>query len=80
MTEKTERDYTYLTAASGPSKEQLQAETDAALAAFLANGGKIQQLDYRQSGRVEGDSYNPWGAGRKKKTTESPLAAPPDEE
>lgn len=47
--------------------------TEEALATFLLNGGVIQQLDYRQSGRVEGDSYNPWGAGRKKKTTESPL-------
>ena len=47
--------------------------TEEAMATFLLNGGVVQQLDYRQSGRVEGDSYNPWGAGRKKKGTDSPL-------
>jgi len=47
--------------------------TEEAMATFLLNGGVVQQLDYRQSGRVEGDTYNPWGAGRKKKVADSPL-------
>jgi hypothetical protein len=54
--------------------------TEEALATFLLNGGKVQQLDYRQSGRVEGDSYNPWGAGRKKKTADSPLKSTAEDE
>ena len=54
--------------------------TEEALATFLLNGGKVQQLDYRQSGRVEGDNYNPWGAGRKKKTVESPLKSTAEDE
>ena len=54
--------------------------TEEALATFLLNGGKVQQLDYRQSGRVEGDNYNPWGAGRKKKTADSPLKSTAEDE
>jgi hypothetical protein len=54
--------------------------TEEALATFLLNGGVVQQLDYRQSGRVEGDNYNPWGAGRKKKTAESPLKSTAEDE
>ena len=54
--------------------------TEEALATFLLNGGKVQQLDYRQSGRVEGDTYNPWGAGRKKKTADSPLKGTAEDE
>lgn len=38
-------------------------EVDKAVAEFLANGGKIQYADYRQSGRVEGAvPTSPWGA------------------
>ena len=54
--------------------------TEEAMADFIKNGGKVQQLDYRQSGRVEGDNYNPWGAGRKKKTTDSPLKSTAEDE
>ena len=74
-TENNDRDYSYLTAASGPSKAEQQAATDDAMQRFLAAGGKIQQLDYRQSGRTEGDGYNPWGAGRKKKSADAAPAA-----
>jgi hypothetical protein len=54
--------------------------TEEAMATFLLNGGQVQQLDYRQSGRVEGDNYNPWGAGRKKKTADSPLKSTAEDE
>jgi hypothetical protein len=58
-------------------KKQEQAETDAAMAEFFARGGVVQKLRPNQSGRVEGESYNPWS---KKKTSTSPLANPPEEE
>jgi hypothetical protein len=54
-----------------------QTEVDAAVAEFLANGGKITQCEYGKSGRVEGASYNPWS---KKKPSTSPLALPPEED
>ncbi len=59
------------------NKKEEQAITDAAIAEFLANGGTITQCAYGKSGRVEGESYNPWA---KKKSSTSPLAAPPDED
>jgi hypothetical protein len=59
------------------TREEEQAASDAALAEFLAKGGKIQQLRPNQSGRAEGESYNPWS---KKKTSTSPLASPPEED
>ena len=52
--------------------------TDEAIKEFLAKGGVIQQIPMGKSGRVEGESYNPWG--KKKTATESPLASPPDED
>ena len=58
-------------------QEKEQAVVDAAIAEFLANGGKITQCVYGKSGRAEGESYNPWS---KKKTTKSPLATPPEED
>ena len=67
-------------ATSTPTAAQRSNTTEEALATFLLNGGKVQQLDYRQSGRVEGDNYNPWGAGRKKKTTDSPLKSTAEDE
>ena len=54
-----------------------QAEVDAAIAEFLANGGKITQCEYGVSGRVEGSSYSQWS---KKKPSTSPLAQPPEED
>ena len=67
-------------ATSTPTAAVRSNTTEEAIATFLLNGGKVQQLDYRQSGRVEGDSYNPWGAGRKKKTAESPLKSTAEDE
>jgi hypothetical protein len=60
-------------------KQEEQAAADAAVAEFLANGGTITQCVYGKSGRVEGESYNPWS---KKKTTTStsPLANPPEDD
>jgi hypothetical protein len=59
------------------TKAEDQAATEAAMAEFLAKGGEIQKLKPNQSGRAEGESYNPWS---KKKTSTSPLANPPEEE
>ena len=59
------------------SKEQEKAETEAALAEFLANGGVIQQIERNKSGRVDGQNFNPWS---KKKPSTSPLANPPEED
>lgn len=36
-------------------------EKDDPVARFLAEGGKIQYNEYKQSGRVEGASNNIWG-------------------
>jgi hypothetical protein len=41
------------------------AATEAALAEFLANGGKIQQIPTGKSGRVEGESFSMWGKKKK---------------
>jgi hypothetical protein len=59
------------------SKEEEQAAVDAAIAEFLAKGGKITQCEYGKSGRVEGESYSSWS---KKKPSTSPLASPPEED
>jgi hypothetical protein len=59
------------------TKEEEKAATDAALAEFFARGGEVQKLRPNQSGRVEGESYNPWS---KKKTSTSPLANPPEDD
>ena len=67
-------------ATSTPTAAQRSNTTEEAVATFLLNGGKVQQLDYRQSGRVEGDNYNPWGAGRKKKVADSPLKSTAEDE
>jgi hypothetical protein len=58
-------------------KEEEQAAVDAAVAEFLANGGKITQCEYGVSGRVEGAGYGQWA---KKKPSTSPLANPPEED
>jgi hypothetical protein len=59
------------------TREEEKAASEAAVAEFLANGGKIQQLRPNQSGRAEGESYNPWS---KKKVSTSPLANPPEDD
>jgi hypothetical protein len=58
-------------------QEKEQAIVDAAVAEFLANGGKITQCEYGVSGRTEGSSYSQWS---KKKPSTSPLASPPEED
>jgi hypothetical protein len=62
---------------SKKEKELDQIAADAAVAEFLANGGKITQCQYGKSGRAEGASYSAWS---KKKPTTSPLATPPEED
>jgi len=59
------------------SKEEEKAALELALAEFLANGGKIQQLQPNQSGRTDGASYSSWS---KKKPSTSPLASPPEDD
>ena len=59
------------------TKEEEQVAADAAVAEFLANGGKITQCEYGKSGRAEGSSYSQWS---KKKPSTSPLASPPEED
>jgi hypothetical protein len=41
-----------------------------AMAEFLANGGKIQQVGMFVSGRVEGQSAGGWGKPKKRKGEE----------
>ena len=56
------------------TREEDQAATDAAVAAFLAAGGKIQEVPWGKSGRVEGASYSAWGKpGAKKKADAAPI-------
>ena len=63
------------------TKEQEQAAADAAVAAFLAAGGKIQQIPMGTSGRVEGQSYSAWGKpGPKKKADAAPIPGLDSEE
>ena len=40
-------------------------QREQAMAEFLANGGKIQQIASGVSGRVEGAFVSPWGAPKK---------------
>ena len=47
------------------------AATEAAMAAFLAKGGAIQQIPTGKSGRVEGESFSMWG--KKKKAIPEPV-------
>ena len=52
------------------------AATEAALAAFLAKGGVVQQVPTGKSGRVEGESYSMWG--KKKKSAPTPIVDEPE--
>lgn len=52
--------------------EQIK-EQDDPMARFLAEGGKIQQGAYKESGRVEGASNNIWGT---RKPGRPPADAP----
>jgi len=60
---------------------QTQAERDAAMERFLANGGKIQQVASNTSGRSAG--YSAWGApkkGGRKPASETPTIEPDEDE
>jgi hypothetical protein len=50
---------------SNSMKAPTDPAVDAAMAEFLANGGKIQYCAPNASGRVEGTQYSAWGAPRK---------------
>lgn len=57
-------------------KSREAEETARAIAEFIAAGGEIQYIDAGRSSRIEGQPpVNMWGAGRKKKTPDRPLAA-----
>lgn len=60
----------------------MNTEQDDPIARFLAEGGKIQQAAYRESGRVEGAGTNIWGTrkpGRPAADTPTPTIALEDE-
>jgi hypothetical protein len=59
---------------------QTQAERDAAMERFLANGGKIQQVATNTSGRSAG--YSAWGAPKKgrKAASETPTIDPEEDD
>jgi hypothetical protein len=50
---------------SNSMKAPQDPAVDAAMAEFLANGGKIQQCAPNASGRSETSTYTAWGAPRK---------------
>jgi len=57
-------------------------EIDDPIAIFLAQGGKIQQAAYKESGRAEGASTNIWGTrkpGRPAADAPVPTIAPEEE-
>jgi len=57
-------------------------EIDDPVARFVAAGGKIQHSEYKQSGRVEGAKFNPWGTrkpGRPAADAPVPVIMPEDE-
>lgn len=62
---------------------QTQADRDAAMERFLANGGKIQQVASNTSGRSSGAGYSAWGApkkGGRKPASETPTIDPDEDE
>lgn len=50
------------------AKKEQQRASDAAIAEFLARGGKIQVIAPGKSGVVPGSGGSMWGRGRKKAT------------
>jgi hypothetical protein len=61
--------------------EQIK-EQDDPMARFLAEGGKIQQGAYKESGRVEGASNNIWGTrkpGRPAANAPTPIIESDDD-
>jgi hypothetical protein len=62
------------------AKKEQQRLSDAAIAEFLARGGKITVVPPGKSGVVPGSGGNMWGRGRKKATPEAAaVAAEPQE-
>jgi hypothetical protein len=53
-------------AAAIREKRESRLAGEAAMAVFLAEGGKIQKIANNVSGRVEGASYSAWGKPKKK--------------
>ncbi len=64
-----------LTAAENRAIEKSEAEeiSNTAMKEFLANGGKIQQIERGVSNYADGASYSAWGASRK--TAQTPTAS-----
>ena len=63
---------------SNTPKAPQDPAVDAAIAEFLAKGGKIQYCAHNASGRSATSTYSAWGAPKKKDV--SPLAIVPDED
>jgi hypothetical protein len=57
------------------AKKEQQRLSDAAIAEFLARGGKVQVIAPGKSGVVPGSGGNMWGRGRKKATPEAAAVA-----
>jgi len=53
-------------AAAIREKRESRLAGEAAMAAFLAEGGKIQKIANNVSGRVEGASYSAWGKPKRR--------------
>ena len=62
---------------SNTPKAPQDPAVDAAIAEFLAKGGKIQHCAPNASGRSETSTYSAWGT---KKKEVSPLATPPEDD
>jgi hypothetical protein len=63
---------------SNTPKAPQDPAVDAAIAEFLAKGGKVQYCAPNASGRSDASNYSAWGAPKKKDV--SPLAIVPDED
>ena len=57
------------------AKKEQQRLSDAAIAEFLARGGKVQVIAPGKSGVVPGSGGSMWGRGRKKATPEAAAVA-----
>ena len=57
------------------AKKEQQRLSDAAIAEFLARGGKVQVIAPGKSGVVPGSGGNMWGRGRKKAAPEAETVA-----
>lgn len=64
---------------SETTQAKLNAESDRAIAEFLAKGGKIEHAPIGKSGQLPGEETNVWGR-RVKKKVEVPTVDPEDTE